>query len=281
VPILLHHVEHWETAPFAHLQVLPTGAQFLATWEDEEAAFADVTAGIRRSLEDLALLTASLPRSGLPALWNVPFVPNPFFLGRDEQLAHLRTQLQMHQASAISQPRAISGLGGIGKTQIAVEYAYRHRQDYRAVFWLRAGSREDLLSSYVQLASVLNLPEKDEQEQEVIVQAVKVWLQRHRDWLLILDNADEPDLLPPFLPIQAGGHIVVTTRSAAVGNLGISNPLTLAPFTAEQGALLLLRRAARLTPENALEQSSPEELMLAQHLSDELGGLPLALDQAG
>ncbi len=69
-----------------------------------------------------------------PPVWNVPYPRNPLFIGREELLALLATALQPGQAAALSQPFALSGLGGIGKTHLAVEYAYRHRQDYQAVF---------------------------------------------------------------------------------------------------------------------------------------------------
>jgi transcriptional regulator with XRE-family HTH domain len=136
-----------------------------------------------------------------PELSNLPFRQNPFFTGRDELLTDLYTLLHRMQRAAIGQPQAISGLGGIGKSQIAIEYAYRYRQDYQAVLWVRADSTEALNSSYADLARLLNLPLKDTQKQEIIVQAVKTWLHTHQKWLLILDNADEPDLLPPFLPL--------------------------------------------------------------------------------
>src|SRR5581483_822401 len=67
----------------------------------------------------------------LPAIWNVPFARNPFFTGRDSLLERLHAHLHTTQAAALSQPQAISGLGGIGKTQLALEYSYRYRQDYQ------------------------------------------------------------------------------------------------------------------------------------------------------
>ena len=230
-------------------------------------------------IEDLSSLQASAPRAALPPVWNVPYPRNSFFIGRDEVLERLHAQLQAGQASALSQPQAIIGLGGIGKTQITVEYAYRFHQDYQVVLWARAESTEALTSSYVTIASLLNLPEKEAQEQKITVQAVKIWLQNHSRWLLILDNADDLSLVPAFLPPALGGHLLLTTRAFAVGHL--ASRLEVDTLSAEQGALFLLRRASLVAPDATLEQVSPHERDLAAQVSQELGGLPLALDQAG
>ena len=230
-------------------------------------------------IEDLSSLAASAPRAALPPVWNVPYPRNSFFIGRDKILTRLRTQLQAGQATALSQPQAITGLGGIGKTQIAVEYAYRFHQDYQVVLWARAETTEALTSSYVTIASLLNLPEHEAQEQEITVQAVKVWLQRHSGWLLILDNADDLSLVPAFLPPALGGHLLLTTRAFTVGHL--ASRLEVDTLSAEQGALFLLRRASLMAPDAILEHVSPKPRDLAIQVSQELGGLPLALDQAG
>jgi hypothetical protein len=198
----------WDKAPFAHLQALPTAAKPITIWRNRDAAFTNVAAGIRRVIEDLSSLAASAPRAALPPIWNVPYPRNSFFIGRDELLTRLHTQLQAGQATALSQPQAIIGLGGIGKTQLAVEYAYRFHQDYQVVLWARAESIEALTSSYVTISTLLNLPEHEAQEQEITIQAVKTWLQTHSVWLLMLDNADDLSLVPTFLPPALGGHLL-------------------------------------------------------------------------
>ncbi|HZR39444.1 MAG TPA: TIR domain-containing protein, partial [Ktedonobacteraceae bacterium] len=260
VPILVRPVD-WTDAPFAHLQALPTDAKPIASWPDKDRALADVVAGIRRVIEDVPLLAASAPRAALPATWNIPYSRNPFFLGRDNELARLRSHLQAGQATALSQPQAISGLGGIGKTQLALEYAYRYHQDYQIVLWARAENNEALISSYVTIASLLRLPEREAQEQDIMVQAVKIWLQTHRGWLLILDNADELALLPNFLPSTPGGHLLLTTREQAVGRL--AHRLEIGTLLPEQGALFLLRRAGLIAPEEELSSVSQEGQALA------------------
>src|SRR5581483_3359320 len=132
IPILLRPVD-WQGAPFAHLQVLPSGAIPITSWTLLDTAFTDVVAGIRRSIEELPLLTSSASRNTLPSIWNIPSPHNIFFLGREDLLARLYAQLQADQRTALTQPQAICGLGGIGKTRIAVEYAYRYHQEYQVV----------------------------------------------------------------------------------------------------------------------------------------------------
>ena len=223
--------------------------------------------------------------SPLPAerVWNVPFPHNPFFTGREEMLAQLHANFHTGHTTALSQPQAISGLGGIGKTQIAVEYAHRYRQSYTAVLWVRAESLETLISSYNDIAALLHLPEREAQDQESVIQAVKKWLHTHHNWLLLVDNADEPEDLLPFLPTVINGHLLITTRAADVSHLGlgVAHCLVVETFSPEQGAHFLLQRAGLLALDAELALATPQDCIVAQRISQELGGLPLALDQAG
>lgn len=84
------------------------------SWRNKDTAFTDIAAGIRRVIvEELPQLAASAPRAALPNVWNIPYPRNPFFLGRESELSHMLQRLQAGQAP-LSQPLAISGLGGIG-----------------------------------------------------------------------------------------------------------------------------------------------------------------------
>jgi hypothetical protein len=195
-------------------------------------------------------------------------------------LGELAQQLRPGQAMALNQgAQAISGLGGIGKTQLAVEYAYRHHSDYQAVLWARAESAEALTSSCLALAELLNLPEKQEKDQTKVVTAVQQWLHTQTGWLLILDNADDLAVVRSFLPPVYGGHVLLTTHASAMGRL--AQHLQVDTLPAKQGALLLLRRAGLLASAASLDQASSTDRTVAQVLTGELGGLPLALDQAG
>src|SRR5450755_4665357 len=278
IPIIVRPCDK-KGAPFAHLQALPKDARAITAWNNRDEAWTDVIAGIRRVIEALPPLAVSTSPAALPPIWNVPYPHNPLFTGREELLTQLVTTLHTGQPTALSQPQAISGLGGIGKTQLALEYTYRYRGDYQAVLWAQADTRENLTSSYLTIATLLNLPEKNEQESVRIIAAVKNWLQRHTNWLLILDNADDLALARDFLPPSVGGHVLLTTRAQATGPFARCLQVDL--LSTELGALFLLRRANRLAPDTPLEQAEAAEQAHAKEICEALGGLPLALDQAG
>ncbi|WP_165423003.1 FxSxx-COOH system tetratricopeptide repeat protein [Ktedonosporobacter rubrisoli] len=278
VPIILRPCD-WQASLLGAFQALPLDGAPISGSSDPDEAWMQVVSGVRRVLEELPMLPASVPRAHLPNVWMIPYPRNFFFLGRDELLAQLHTRLQSGQPLVLSHPLAVGGLGGIGKTQTAVEYAYRYHGEYQAVLWARAESRESLHTSYTQIAKELHLSLQDAQEQELIVWEVKTWLQERQGWLLILDNADELNVLKGFLPPALGGHVLITTRAGATGRL--AQRLEVPNFTLQEGALFLLRRAGLLAPDAPLTQAAAEEQEVARAIARELGGLPLALDQAG
>ena len=211
--------------------------------------------------------------------FNVPHPPNPVFTGREKLLGDLREVLSRDGPAALSQPQAMSGLGGIGKTQAAVEYAYRYRDEYRAVLWSGAESRDALVSGFAAVARLLELPGSDEQDLAVVVQAVKRWLETHREWLLILDNVEDLNILGDFMPSNSAGHLLLTTRLHATGK--IAQRVELNKMEPDEGSLFLLRRAKIVEGDAALEDASEEDRRLAAEILKEVDGLPLALDQAG
>src|SRR5450755_4736868 len=259
---------------------------------DEQKAREKLLAGVKRERAkptSVPFPTAPAPSGplvdrpifpgSLPPVWNIPYPQNPLFTGREQLLTQLASTLHAGQPTALSQPQAISGLGGIGKTQLALEYAYRYRGDYQAVLWAQADTRENLTSSYLTLAALFNLPEKSEQESTRVIAAVKNWLQRNTSWLLILDNADDLALARDFLPPSLGGHVLLTTRAQATGRFARRLEVDILPT--EVGALFLLRRAGKLPPDAPFEQAFEHDRSVACVICEELGGLPLALDQAG
>jgi hypothetical protein len=152
--------------------------------------------------------TPELEVTSIEPIFKVP-LQNRFFTGREKVIEQLHEALKLNGATALSQPQAISGLGGIGKTQTAIEYAYKYKDEYKAVLWVNADSKESLISGFVTIAGLLNLPVKDDKNQELIVASVKHWFETKSGWLLIFDNADDPKLVKDFFPVQTKGHEIV------------------------------------------------------------------------
>src|SRR5713226_5877990 len=214
-----------------------------------------------------------------PRIGNIPITRNPFFTGREPLLALLHKRLSTARMAALTQTQALYGLGGIGKTQTAAEYAFRYGDEYVSVFWMRAATRETLAADFVTLAEQLNLVEKDEQGQPRVVAAVKRWLAAHEGWLLILDNADDLPLTQEFLPTSHKGYILFTTRAQATG--AIATSVEVEKLSPQEGTLLLLRWSKLLDMDAPLDQARAEDRAAAERIVREMDGLPLALVQAG
>ncbi len=212
-------------------------------------------------------------------LWYVPHHRNPFFTGREELLQHLRHTLVPDTTAALTPPQAISGLGGIGKTQTAVEFAYRYRQDYQAVFWLHADSREILFAQLAQLTQILKLPERNEQDQTRAIHAVRHWLKGHNKWLLILDNIEDLLLVEELLPSGHCGCALLTTRAHVTEPIAYANELR--AMTEQESVLFLLRRTKVLRRDMSLDAALEDDRVTAKKIWEFMDGLPLALDQAG
>lgn len=202
-----------------------------------------------------------------PEFWNVPHDRNLVFTGRSETLESLRRDL------LASGRQALYGLGGIGKTQIAVEYAWDHRPDYSGVLWAFADSEQSLSTSFIQIAKSLNLPIKDYPDQSVIVGAVKRWLEQNPGWLLILDNVDHPEMLRAFLPQPGNGHVLITSRDPNFQVVSILTPLEITELPPEAAREFLLKRTGRDAASTSVQEIDA--------LTKELGYFPLALEQAG
>jgi tetratricopeptide (TPR) repeat protein len=194
---------------------------------------------------------------------------NDFFTGREEILSRLHATLKAEGRAAIKQ--AISGLGGIGKTATAIEYAHRHAEEYACVLWTNAESESALTSGFAGFAPHLGLPFLEKADDQVA--AVRTWLADNPGWLLILDNADAPEVVADFLPNPLTGAVLLTSRATNFRRVGIGNPVTLEVMT-EGEALAFFAKAL------GAEAIGAEEVEAARAVAAELGHLPLALEQA-
>ena len=209
----------------------------------------------------------------------LPYAPlGDLLKGRDDDLQKLQQQLGPipENAATASTAVALIGMGGVGKSRLAIEHAWRNAARHSAVLFAPASTPEALNRSLAGLAAVLDLPEKVATEEAVQRQAVIGWLGSHPGWLLILDGIDgkaAAQAVVALLPQISGGQVLFTTRlskwSAAVQRL----PLEV--LSTEAAAAFLLERTA------SGRREEPGDLAMARELAQELDGLALALEQAG
>ena len=209
----------------------------------------------------VASSAARFPAS-TPSVWELRgHRPDPNFIGREDLLTDLHQRLKNGGATALVQ--AITGLGGIGKTRAAIEYAYRYARVYDLVWWIRAERPETLLSDYAGLATALSLPFMT--QQEMTIAAVHQELRRRKNWLLIFDNADDPSAIFNLIPASHSGNAVITTRRREWPN---TDNLPIEVLDAPAAREYLRRRAGVVDDR------------VADSLANALGLLPLALAQA-
>ena len=209
------------------------------------------------------------PRFRVPAGSEQPFRViehslSPHFQDPNDLLARLHAQLSVSGSAAVLARAALFGMGGVGKTQLALKYSHAYRDLYAGVWWFRAESETTLQLDAQAACEAAHAPIA---QGETPAAAFKRWLERQpTSWLLVYDNAEDVAALRPYLPENKPHHLLITSRNPAWG--GLAQPVELEVWTPEQGADFL---AARL-PGAALA-----ELL---ELAHDLDGLPLALEQA-
>jgi tetratricopeptide (TPR) repeat protein len=251
------HVDLTELSEQQAKERLLQGVRFERTKPSEAPTFPSATEAAR---------DGSPPFPGrLPEIFNLPHHRNPNFTGRDELLRRLRDALNGGSAAALTQ--AIHGLGGVGKTQLAIEHVYRFAGDYSLVWWVRSETVESRNADYEALAKRLKLfPGEERAEQSEVIEAVRRALEQRDGWLLVFDNAPDPKSIEGYRPRGGGGHVIVTSRHAAWGK--VARPLQVKVWEPKESVRFLLSRTGR------------EDEKAAGELAEELGYLPLALEQA-
>ena len=286
IPVLLRPTD-WKGTLFEHIQVLPANALPLSKWQDHDEALLDVVKGVRKVAELVKLSSSSSTSShtvqqitlrgkhSASPISTIPYRRNLFFTNRETLLSQLHRRFS---ASPSLQIQAVNGLGGIGKTQIAIEYAYRYAKEYDSIFWVRADSYDTLTSDFVLLANRIGISEEYVRDQRIVIEFVKRWLASNERWLLVLDNVYNMDMVYDFLPLDGKGHILFTMQAQATG--GVARRMEVEKMNPEDGALFVLRRANIIEPDTSLEEVSELDRARAQAISVAMDGLPLALDQA-
>lgn len=192
-------------------------------------------------------------------IWHAP-PRNPNFVGRDEELARIRAHFADGQVVAV---QALRGMGGIGKTHTAIEYAHRHTSNYDLVWWIDAEQPALIVEQLATLAAAMGLPAAPDSPSTI--HAVRMELRRRQRWLLVFDNAEQAEDLQPILP-GGVGHVLITTRRG--GFRAVGAVLELDVIDRAEAVSLLCRRAPQVGKDEA------------NALAEQLGDLPLALEQA-
>ena len=246
----------------AHATLADLGEHLLKDIEGHERVYQLVAPDLHRDFPELRSQQALQP-------WLVSEAMRArYFTGRDDLFDELRRQLlERHRA-------ALSGLGGVGKTQAAIEYAVRHRTGYpNGVFFVDAETVGGLTSGFVEIARALRLPAADSRDQEEAVNAVIARSNRMDGWLLILDNVEERTKVRRFVPERDRGDVLITSRESVFAELGIPRGLDVGDLDREESVRFLLTRTGR-------KDAGPDDRSSAAELAAELGDLPLALEQA-
>ncbi|WP_432103649.1 FxSxx-COOH system tetratricopeptide repeat protein [Streptomyces sp. bgisy091] len=202
----------------------------------------------------------------VPRIWNAP-PRNPGFTGRSLVLERMRDQLGGGMAVVLPQPQTLYGLGGVGKTQVALEYVHRFMADYDLVWWISSEQTDDVIAGLAELAGRLGAQGGDDMAaaSQEAVDLLRRGVPSDR-WLLVFDNADDPERLRRYFPQGGSGHILVTSRNQAWSQHGDALPVDV--FLREESVEHLQRRAPGLSAEDAAQVATA------------VGDLPLAVEQA-
>ena len=226
--------------------------------------------GGSRAIEDQPAGTLPAPGevTAPPGMHNLPRPPARVFVGRDSALGRLRAALDDEASAVVTQ--AVYGLGGVGKSELALHHAAACRGDYPVIWWITAEDAGQIEAGLAALAARLCREIATAGTTAEAARWAAGWLQAHPGWLLILDNVDEPDEAEPLLGLLTGGHVLITTRRDT-GWDRIAEPVRLDVLDPGPAADLLTTRTG------SRSEVGREAAVL---LAAELGYLPLALDQA-
>jgi tetratricopeptide (TPR) repeat protein len=202
----------------------------------------------------------------VPAGWKTLPPQNANFTGRDAILDQLRSMLVNSAQTAILRPRVLYGFGGVGKTQLAIEYAHRHRFDYDLIWWIAAEDSAEMRRSLLELARLLEIPVAGETH-SIIRQVHESLALRERfpRWLLVFDNVGDPAGVAPLLPSSRTGHVLITSRHAD---------------WEEHGQAVQVDKFDRVESIALLQRHSDLSTADAGAVAARLGDLPISLAQA-
>lgn len=227
---------------------------------------------------------ATPPRGRQPVWGREIPIRNRNFIGREEELATLRSQLLAGSTALIGQPvQALYGLGGVGKTELAAEYAHRYRHEYDLVWWIRAEREEAITAALVALGTRLDLQEfwlgERDHSMGVVMNALVNGTPFDR-WLLIFDDAQNAAVIGKYLPRPSEhGHVIITSRDIRWQALQVDG-VELTEFKVDEAIEFLRKRVPALASFSANAQEDERRQEEAKRLAETLGNLPLAVEHA-
>lgn len=218
-------------------------------------------------IQMLSVASARRQLSKLPQVWGDVPPRNPNFTGRDALLQQLHSDLRAGRETAVL-PQALHGMGGVGKSQVAIEYVHRHSRDFDLVWWIPAEQPGQILSSVTKLAQRLGLEASPEANSAVpaVREALSTGSIPYANWLLVFDNAESLQDVRSYFPTGGDGKILVTSRNPEWA--AVARALEVDVFTREESKTFLVGRTPQLSDHDA------------NRLAEALGDLPLAVEQA-
>ncbi|KAI1842360.1 hypothetical protein JX265_001792 [Neoarthrinium moseri] len=216
----------------------------------------------------------------LPTIRIIPHSRNDRFYGRQDILDRVREKLTPSKTKKLSSKSrkqhrfALSGLGGSGKTQIALEYTYRHLDDYKVVIWILADSSEKINQGFGDAAEILGIPQGSQSGNEVRAFVFQRLSATNEPYLLCFDNADDVSLIMDYLPRDNIGSILITSRDSVKTGEVLGDRLVVPEFSISEGCKFL----SSLLP--GIDESKPENKASLESISTTFHGYPLALAQA-
>jgi tetratricopeptide (TPR) repeat protein len=218
---------------------------------------------VERSLRELANTSRGgrgMPLGNVSRVWNIP-ARNPVFTGRDELLAAVHERLLADTKAAV---QVLQGMGGVGKTQLAAEYAHRFAGNYGLAWWVDAEQPGLIGDQFAALGAALGRVRPGE-DTEVVRATVLAELRGRGQWLLVFDSAEHPTDVRPWLP-GGGGHVLITSRGRDWAE--IAAPVEVDVLARAESIAILQARVAGLSETHA------------DQLAVQLGDLPLAVAHA-
>lgn len=289
IPIILRAVDGLELTPFGKLNVLPKNTEPITSWNNLDEAFSNVVKGVRERIERFFNKNNNVYEEEIDNKFSEKYIRNvnkeiekSNILLKDNmslRVIHNRLKesapytyrndfiLKILEKLKENKVAVITGLGGIGKTQLAANYITNYINEYKLIGWINASDAVSIQNSYIELVEKLDLGFLDINiNQDTISRYIKNWLENNDKWLIIYDNVKNPKELNELLPNPINGHVIITSQNAKWSKFNPTIEVT--KLTNRESINFLMKRAEK-DYENSMEE-----------LASLLDNFPLALEQA-